>query len=74
MNTRKYMITIVKVLPILFTFHLSLFTSSCGSHQTTASQEAGDTVVFKYATQLSIVRYKDYTEVLAGKELLPHNF
>ena len=64
MNTRKYMITIVKVLPILFTFHLSLFTSSCGSRQTTASQEAGDTVVFKYATQLSIVRYKDYTEVV----------
>ena len=64
MNTRKYMITIVKVLPILFTFHFSLFTSSCGSRQTTASQEAGDTVVFKYATQLSIVRYKDYTEVV----------
>jgi iron complex transport system substrate-binding protein len=56
--------TIVKVLPILFTFHLSLFTSSCGGRQTTASQEAGDTVVFKYATQLSIVRHKDYTEVL----------
>ena len=55
--------TIVKVLPILFTFHLSLFTSSCGGRQTTASQEAGDTVVFKYATQLSIVRHKDYTEV-----------
>ena len=56
--------TIVKVLPILFTFHLSLFTSSCGGRQTTASQEAGDTVVFKYATQLSIVRHKDYTEVV----------
>ena len=63
MNTRKYIMTIVKVLPILFTFHLSLFTSSCGGRQTTASQEAGDTVVFKYATQLSIVRHKDYTEV-----------
>ena len=37
---------------------------SCGGRQTTASQEAGDTVVFKYATQLSIVRYKDYTEVV----------
>ena len=64
MNTRKYIMTIVKVLPILFTFHLSLFTSSCGGRQTTASQEAGDTVVFKYATQLSIVRHKDYTEVV----------
>ena len=36
---------------------------SCGGRQTTASQEAGDTVVFKYATQLNIVRHKDYTEV-----------
>ena len=36
---------------------------SCGGRQTTASQEAGDTVVFKYATQLSIVRHEDYTEV-----------
>ena len=37
---------------------------SCGGRQTTASQEAGDTVAFKYATQLSIVRHKDYTEVV----------
>ena len=37
---------------------------SCGGRLTTASQEAGDTVVFKYATQLSIVRHKDYTEVV----------
>lgn len=36
---------------------------SCGGRQTTASQEASDTVVFKYATQLNIVRHKDYTEV-----------
>ena len=36
---------------------------SCGGRQTTASQEAGDTVSLKYATQLSIVRYQDYTEV-----------
>ena len=36
---------------------------SCGGRQTTASQEAGDTVVFKYATQLNIVRHEDYTEV-----------
>ncbi len=64
MNTRKYIMTFVKVLPVLFTFHLSLFTSSCGGRRTTASQEAGDTVVFKYATQLSIVRHKDYTEVV----------
>lgn len=37
---------------------------SCGGRQTTASQEAGDTVVFKYATQLNIVRHKDYAEVV----------
>ena len=37
---------------------------SCGGRQTTASQEAGDTVSLKYATQLSIVHHKDYTEVV----------
>ena len=37
---------------------------SCGGRQTTASQEAGDTVSLKYATQLSVVRYQDYTEVV----------
>ena len=36
---------------------------SCGGRRTTASQEAGDTVVFKYATQLTIVRHESYTEV-----------
>ncbi len=38
---------------------ISLF--SCGGGQTAALQEEGDTVVFKYATQLSVVRYADYT-------------
>ena len=47
---------------ILFILLTTLLVS-CGGRQTTASQEAGDTVVFKYATQLSIVRHKDYTEV-----------
>ena len=36
---------------------------SCRDRRTTASQETGDTVVFKYATQLTIVRHQDYTEV-----------
>ena len=36
---------------------------SCGGRQTTASQEAGDTVRFKYSTLLSVVRHSDYTEV-----------
>ena len=34
---------------------------SCGNRRTTASQETGDTVVFKYATQLTIVRHDGYT-------------
>ncbi len=38
---------------------MSLF--SCGGGQTADLQEEGDTVVFKYATQLSVVRYADYT-------------
>ena len=36
---------------------------SCGGRRTMASQEAGDTVAFKYATLLSVVRHQDYTEV-----------
>jgi iron complex transport system substrate-binding protein len=37
---------------------------SCGGRRTTASQEAGDTVAFKYATLLTAVRHQDYTEVM----------
>lgn len=37
---------------------------SCGGRQTTASQETGDTVVFKYATLLTVVHHQDYTEVM----------
>ena len=37
---------------------------SCGGRRTTASQEAGDTVAFKYATLLTIVKHQDYTEVM----------
>lgn len=36
---------------------------SCGGRQTTASQEAGDTIRFKYSTLLSVVRHSVYTEV-----------
>ena len=43
---------------------LTVLLVSCGGHPTTASQETGDTVVFKYATQLTVVKYKDYTEVV----------
>ena len=37
---------------------------SCAGGRGPSAQEAGDTVSFKYATQLSIVRHKDYTEVV----------
>jgi iron complex transport system substrate-binding protein len=37
---------------------------SCTGGRGPSAQEAGDTVSFKYATQLSIVRHKDYTEVV----------
>ena len=37
---------------------------SCGGRRTTASQEAGDTVAFKYATLLTVVHHQDYTEVM----------
>mgnify|MGYP002622344651 CR=1 FL=1 len=33
---------------------------SCGGRQTMPSQAEGDTVIFKYATQLTVVRYDDY--------------
>ena len=40
---------------------LTVLVLSCGGRQTTAPQAEGDTVCFKYATQLSIVRYENYT-------------
>ena len=42
---------------------LACIVLSCGGRQTTVSQEQGDTLIFKYATQLSIVKYPEYTEV-----------
>lgn len=35
--------------------------SSCGGRQTPSSQDEGDTVAFKYATQLTVVRHQGYT-------------
>ena len=43
---------------------LTVLLVSCGERRTMTSQETGDTVRFKYATQLSVVKYKDYTEVV----------
>lgn len=40
---------------------LTVLVLSCGGRQTASSQAEGDTVRFKYATQLSIVRYDGYT-------------
>ena len=34
---------------------------SCGGGKTASSQVEGDTIVFKYATQLCVVRYDGYT-------------
>jgi len=42
-------------------FLLTVLVLSCGGRQTTAPQAEGDTVCFKYATQLSIVCYENYT-------------
>lgn len=43
---------------------LTVLLVSCGGRQTTATQETGDTVVFKYASLLTVVRHQDYTEVM----------
>ena len=43
---------------ILFLTAVTLF--SCNRGSTATTQEEGDTVVFKYATQLSVVRYDGY--------------
>lgn len=40
---------------------LTVLVLSCGGRQNPASQAEGDTVDFKYATQLSVVRYDGYT-------------
>lgn len=43
----------------LLTIAVSLY--SCGGSPTAASQGEGDTLAFKYATQLTVVRYDGYT-------------
>lgn len=43
---------------------LTVLLVSCGGRQTTATQETGDTVAFKYASLLTVVRHQDYTEVM----------
>ena len=40
---------------------LAVLLSSCGGGQTSSSQDEGDTVAFKYATQLTVVRHQGYT-------------
>ena len=40
---------------------LAVLLSSCGGGQTPSSQDEGDTVAFKYATQLTVVRHQGYT-------------
>lgn len=41
----------------------ALLLMGCGGQRTDANQEAGDTIAFKYATQLSVVKYDGYTVV-----------
>ena len=46
--------------------YIGLFTicsilAACGGSRTGASMAGGDTIVFKYARDISIVKYKDYT-------------
>ena len=40
---------------------LTVLVLSCGGRQSASSQAEGDTVSFKYATQLSVVRYEGYS-------------
>lgn len=48
------------LLPILI---IAVSLLSCGGHQTGGQAETGDTVFFKYAKLLTVVKYKDYTDV-----------
>lgn len=51
----------MRTVRFLFLTTIVALLTACGGHQTTASQAEGDTVRFKYATQLSVVRYDGYT-------------
>ena len=42
---------------------LILLLTACRGGQTTSVQAVGDTIAFKYATQLTVVRYDGYTVV-----------
>ena len=42
---------------------ISVSLLSCGGHQSGGQAETGDTVFFKYAKLLTVVKYKDYTDV-----------
>lgn len=44
-----------------FAISLIVWLFSCGGGKTAPSQAEGDTLAFKYATQLSVVRYDGYT-------------
>lgn len=48
----------MKYIKLLF---LSVLVLSCGGRQTSASQGEGDTIAFKYATKISVVKYDGYT-------------
>jgi iron complex transport system substrate-binding protein len=48
-----------QLIPILL---ISVSLLSCGGHQTGGQAETGDTVFFKYAKLLTVVKYSNYTE------------
>ena len=53
----------MKTVRFLFLTTIVTLLAACRGGQTSSVQVVGDTLAFKYATQLSVVRYDGYTEV-----------
>ena len=53
----------MKTVRFLFLTIIVALLAACGGGQTASVQAVGDTVAFKYATQLTVVRYDGYTVV-----------
>ena len=52
----------MKQYPCLLLCMVIVWLTSCGG-QSAHQQEGGDTVAFRYAQRITIVKHKDYTEV-----------
>ena len=48
---------------LFFVLTIGVLLASCGGRQMSGTTEEGDTLFFKYARLLTVVKYKDYTEV-----------